>query len=390
MDIALNEEELKLRDTVREYFADLMTPEVLASVQQSVEGENGSPEHYKRLVRQIAADGWLGIGWPKEYGGQERSLVEQLIFAEEAEAAFVPLPSLALTTVGPTIMRFGTEEQKRFFLPKIVAGSLHVAIGYSEPNAGTDLASLQTRAVRDGDEYVINGQKMWTSLMEYADYIWLAARTDPDAPPHKGITVFLAPADAAGISRTPVRTLGYSTNATYYDDVRVPKENVVLGENRGWELITSQLNYERVLIGSAGLVSRLYEETVRWATETRTPSGDRVIDREWVRVHLGRIHAKLEVQKLINWRICSQDELSPAVASATKVFGSEFRLEACRLMMEVLGGDSVLEEGSPGALLKGRMEFCYRELTNTFGGGTNEIQRDMIATVGLGMPRSPR
>ena len=155
------------------------------------------------MIRQLGTDGWLGIGWPKEYGGQARSMIEQLIFTDAAAVAGVPIPYLTLNTVGPTIMRFGTDEQKEYFLPRILEGELHFSIGYSEPGSGTDLASLKTRAVREGDEWVINGQKMWTSLIQYADWIWLACRTDPDLPRHKGLSMILVPADAPGFSYTP-------------------------------------------------------------------------------------------------------------------------------------------------------------------------------------------
>jgi 3-oxocholest-4-en-26-oyl-CoA dehydrogenase alpha subunit len=393
MRIALTDEQRALQVEARRYFADLMTADVRHAL-ESEGGEEGFGPHerYKEIVRQIGADGWLGIGWPKEYGGQARSTLEQLIFVEEARAAGAPLPLLALATVGPTLMIHGSEEQKRFFLPKILAGELFISIGYSEPNAGTDLASLTTKARRDGDEYVINGQKMWTSAAEYADYIWLATRTDPDAPKHKGITIFLVSTTVPGFRFTPVRTLSGTTTATYYDDVRVPASSVVLGENQGWKLITSQLNNERVMIGSAVATQQLLRDTLRWASETELASGGRVIDQPWVRTNLARVHVNIEALKLFNWKICAGEASpGPAVASAAKIFGSEFNIEACRLLMEVLGSESVVRRDMKGALLRGELESSYqRNLLQTFGGGTNEIQRDMIATVGLGMPRSPR
>ena len=187
-----------------EYFADLVTPEIRAGL-SSATGEFGEAGVYKDVIRRIGADGWLGIGWPKEYGGQDRSMIEQLIFTDVAAVAGVPIPYLTLNTVGPTIMRFGTDEQKELFLPKILAGDLHFSIGYSEPGSGTDLASLQTKAVLDeaAGEWVINGQKMWTSLIQYADWIWLACRTEPDQPRHKGLSMILVPADSPGVSYTP-------------------------------------------------------------------------------------------------------------------------------------------------------------------------------------------
>jgi alkylation response protein AidB-like acyl-CoA dehydrogenase len=322
----------------------------------------------------------------------------------------VPIPFLTLNTVGPTIMRFGTPEQKSFFLPRIAAGELHFSIGYSEPEAGTDLAALRTRAVRvrrdgeaGGDGYVINGQKMWTSLIQYADFVWLACRTDPEAPRHRGLSILIVPTDAEGFSWTPVHTVaGPTTSATYYSDVRVPASALVGEENRGWPLITNQLNHERVALTSAAPIRTALREVRDWAAVTKLASGERVIDQQWVQLNLARVHAKVEFLKLVNWRIAAEADaeagpagpaadgrhgLGPATASATKVFGTEFATEAYRLLMEVLGANGQVREGSPGAVLAGRIERMQRAaLILTFGGGTNEVQRDIVAAVGLGLP----
>jgi alkylation response protein AidB-like acyl-CoA dehydrogenase len=387
-------EQQALQRELRAYFAELMTPEVVEQMSQSGRGEYGGSEVYKGLVRQVGRDGWLGIGWPKEYGGQGRSMMDQLIFADEAATAGAPVPFLTLSTVGPTIMAYGTDEQRARFLPTILRGELHFSIGYSEPGAGTDLASLKTRAVRDGDEFVINGQKMWTSLIQYADYVWLATRTNPDAPKHKGISVLLVPTDSPGFKYNLVHTVGGgTTSATFYEDVRVPATNLVGEENEGWKLITNQLNRERVALCSAAGVQHLLTEVRRWAQHTKLPDGRRVVDQEWVQLNLARVHAKVEYLKLINWKIAwgVSSGLGPADASATKVFGTEFYIEAYRLMMEVLGQEAYVQAGSPGALLRARLERVYRgTIVLTFGGGTNEVQRDIIAMVGLGMPRAPR
>jgi alkylation response protein AidB-like acyl-CoA dehydrogenase len=393
MHIAFTEEQDALRKELRAYFAELMTPEVQEEM-ASGSGEYGGGELYKRLVRQMGADGWLGIGWPTEWGGQGRSMLEQLVFMDEASLVGAPVPFLTINTVGPTLMHYGTDEQKQRFLPKILAGEMHFSIGYSEPGAGTDLASLTTRAVRDGDEYVINGQKMWTSLIQYADYVWLAARTDPEAPKHKGLSMFLVSTDSAGFSWTPVHTMaGTSTSATFYEDVRVPASNLVGEENQGWKLITNQLNHERVALCSPAGVQNSLAEVRRWAHATTLADGRRVIDQEWVQTHLARVHAKVEFLKLINWKIAwgVRHGVGPQDASATKVFGTEFSTEAYRLLMEVVGEDAMVQRDAPGAVLRGRLERAYRSsLILTFGGGTNEVQRDIIAMVGLGLPRAPR
>jgi alkylation response protein AidB-like acyl-CoA dehydrogenase len=372
----------ELRDELRAYFAQLMTPELRAALS---EGElEGSA--YKDMVRQLGKDGMLGISWPKEYGGGGRDLLDQYIFFDESQRAQVPIPFLTLNTVGPTIMHLGSQEQKDFFLPKILKGELHFSIGYSEPGAGTDLASLKTTAVRDGDHYVINGQKMWTSLIHHADYVWLACRTDPDAKRHKGLSIIIVPTDSEGFSWTKVHTLGGGyTSATYYDNVRVPAENVVLGENRGWELITSQLNHERVSLSSAGSVQTKIDQVRRWAQQEKLPDGRRVIDQEWVQRSLAELTAKTRFLEMLNWKVAwsgSKGSLNPADASAVKVHGSEFYIEAYRRLMEIIGSNAILTTDLE--------KWMRSTLVLTFGGGTNEIQRDIIAMVGLGMPRAPR
>jgi acyl-CoA dehydrogenase len=385
--IAYTAEQEALRRELREYFAELMTPEVQAEV---ATGDSGGPACLE-AVRKMGRDGWLGIGWPKEYGGQERGELEQFIFTNEAWRAGVPLPFLTINTVGKTIMEFGSEQQKGKFLPKILAGECHFSIGYTEPGAGTDLASLRTTAAKDGDEWVINGQKIYTSLASYADYIWLAARTDPDAPKHKGITIFLVPTADPGFSWTKIHTMvNASTTSTYYNDVRVGDEAVVYGVNRGWDLITNQLNYERVSLSPPGMVERCYDDVVEWAQDAKLPDGRRVIDQEWVQINLARVRAKTEYLKLINWKV-SSGSINPGVASSAKVFGTEFFTEAYRLLLEVVGPGGQLRQGEPDAALAGRIERAMQgTLILTFGGGTNEVQRDLIALFGLGLPRVPR
>ncbi len=391
MEIGYTEEHQALRNRLREYYANLLTPEVEAQLADS----HGIGPHMRRVVKQMAADGWLGIGWPQEYGGQGLGPIEQYIFFDESMRAGAPVPMLTINTVGPTIMDFGTPEQKRFFLPKILAGDIHFCIGYTEPESGTDLASLQTRAVRDGDEYVINGQKIYTSLAGGADYIWLATRTDPEAPKHKGISMFIVPMDTPGIKVVPMHLLGdHNINYTFYEDVRVPAANLVGAENQGWTLITNQLNHERVTLCSSGIVERALDDVRSWAQNTKLADGRRVIDQEWVQVHLARVYARLEFLKLINWKVAwtaTQGHLDVADASTIKVFGTEFYMEAFKLLLEVVGQAGYLTRGTPDVVLAGRLEMYARSLVIlTFGGGTNEIQRDLIAIFGMGLPRSLR
>ncbi|MGB0618855.1 MAG: acyl-CoA dehydrogenase family protein [Myxococcota bacterium] len=391
MYIDLTEDQKSLREQLRTYFDNLMTPEVKAQVR----GMEGGAK-YRELVRQIGKDGWLGVGWPQEYGGGGRTMVEQMIFLEEQRRSGAPFPFVTVSTVGPALMEYGSDEQKAEFLPKILQGECHFSIGYSEPNAGTDLANLSTTAVADGDDFIINGTKMFTSGATDTDYIWLAARTDPDAPRHKGITMFIVPANSEGFSAAPIHTLsGSATAMTYYENVRVPKESIVGGLNGGWKLITSQLNHERV--GLAAFGSAAYartEKVIDWAKETDTPDGQKVIDLSWVQSNLAEVYARIEAMKLLNWRMTSQLEsgfVNPADASAVKVYGTEVVLEVYRLLQEIVGPSALVYGSSPAAQIDGEIEHEARQATiNTFGGGVNEIQREIVSMAGLRMPRVPR
>ena len=393
MRISYTPEQEELRRELRAYFDTLMTPGRREAL-MSTAGEYGSGNVYRETVAQMGRDGWLALGWPTEYGGQARSTMDQLIFTDEAAVAGAPVPFLTINSVAPTIMAFGTEQQKKFYLPRIARGDIHFSIGYSEPGAGTDLAALRTTAVRDGEEYLVNGQKMWTSLIQYADYVWLAVRTNTEAKKHRGISVLIVPTDAEGFSWTPVHTMaGAGTSATYYSDVRVPVDNRVGEENAGWKLVTNQLNHERVALVTAQPIITALTEVRQWAQNTKDAHGTRLIDAEWVQLNLARVHAKVEYLKLINWELASSRSEAPSAAdaSAAKVFGTEFATEAYRLLMEILGPSATLRQGSAGALLRGRVERMHRSsLILTFGGGTNEVQRDIIGMAALGLPRANR
>ena len=386
MELEFTPEQRRFRDELRAYLADMMTDALTREVDGGFEG--GGPE-FRKAMKRMGRDGLLGLSWPKEHGGQGRSAIEQFIFADEIQGIGFPLPFLTLNTIGPVLGKYGSEDQRRFFLPRILAGEIFFSVGYSEPDAGTDLAALKTRAVRVGDEWAISGQKMWTSLAEYADYVWLAARTDPAAEKHSGISMFLVPTSAQGFSLQPIRTVGgVTTNATFYDDVRVPAENLIGGENNGWRLITKQLNFERISLMTVGLLRRNLEAVTEWARETQA-DGRRVIDTPWVQQNLARIYAKVQVLRLMNWKqawAAVKGLPSMADSSSIKVYGSELSIEAYRAMLEVTGAAGILAKGSPGAVLQGRIESSYRNgLILTFGAGTNEIQRDIIAMAGMGL-----
>jgi alkylation response protein AidB-like acyl-CoA dehydrogenase len=378
----------ELRAKIRASLESVMTPERVAAMSKRVEGGPA----VKECVRALGAAGLLGVGWPKEYGGQGFTAIEQFIFFTEAQRLNTPIPVVTLNTVGPTLMQYGTEEQKAKFLPAILDGSVEFSIGYSEPSAGSDLASLRTMAVRDGDEWVINGQKMFTSGAGHADYIWLAARTDPNAKKHKGISIFIVPTSSPGFSWQPLHTMpGISTYYTFYDDVRVPAGALVAEENEGWKLITMQLNFERAALGNIGALEPLFEKTLRWAKTTEFDGG-RVIDQPWVQLALARVEAQVAAYKIMNLRVnagMSTARLKMGEASAVKVFGTELTQQVARELLEVLERNGA--RSGADAPLRGALESAYRTaVLNTFGGGANELQRDIIAMAGLGMPRAPR
>lgn len=390
--LELTDEQRALKARVRDYFASV-----------AVHGEPGDPgpdgawdRHgptYQRLIKLLGDDGWMGVGWPTEYGGHGLGEIEQTIFANEAQHADVHLPAVTLQTVGPTLIRYGTARQKELFLGRILAGDVHFAIGYSEPDAGTDLAALRTsaRLVTDDGEpyYLVNGQKLWTTGGHQADYVWLAVRTDPDAPKHKGISILIVDTRDPGYSWTPIITAdgSHHVNATYYNDVKVPADMLVGEENQGWRLITTQLNHERVMLGPAGRIEGLRDRVVRWADAAG------VRDLPDVRALLGETTAIFRVNELLNWavaRAAADGEPGVADASASKVFAAD---EVQHLLADLVSlvhrhGDA----GDPATkeLLDYLDAQAKRNLVITFGGGVQEVQRELISMFGLGLPRVPR
>jgi alkylation response protein AidB-like acyl-CoA dehydrogenase len=382
--LELSAEQRRLKQELRDYFGGLAG--------QYDERELATDRHgpsYQRIVRQLGDDGRMGIGWPTEYGGQGLGEIEQTIFANEAQYADVHLPAVTLQTVGPTLIRYGSEKQKGLFLKRILAGDVHFAIGYSEPDAGTDLASLRTTARKDGDHYVVNGQKLWTTGGHQADYVWLAVRTDPDAPKHKGISILIVDTTDPGYSHTPIITAdgSHHVNATYYNDVRVPVDMLVGEENQGWKLITTQLNHERVMLGPAGRIEGLRDRVLEWAAKAG------VAERTDVVQLMGEVSAVFRVNELLNWevaRAAAQGEISVGDASASKVFAADRvqgLLDELTRVVHRYGDPSDEETRELMAYLDGQKK---RNLVLTFGGGVQEVQRELISMFGLGLPRVPR
>ncbi|MGJ8685981.1 MAG: acyl-CoA dehydrogenase family protein [Spongiibacteraceae bacterium] len=384
-----------LRSELRQYFSTLMTAELKAECDESL-GEGGGPL-WREALKQMGRDGWIGVGWPKELGGRGMSPIEQYIFVEEVMRVGYPFPFLTTESVGPQLAEHGNEWQKREIVPKILAGECLIAIGYSEANAGTDLASLKTSAVKTDGGWLINGQKMWTSLAHFSDYVWLACRTDPDAAkPHKGISMFLVPTNDPGWSCSPVHTLGgVRTNATFYDNISVPDDAVVGELHAGWKLITGQLNRERLSLVNFGPTAEMFNAVVKWAQQYELPAGGKLIDEPWVQMNLAKVRAGVESLKLLCYKqawAMTEGKLEMADASAAKVYGSEFFIEVYRLLGEVIGQASLIHRETEDAdPIASRIERLYRTASIiTFGGGTNEIQRDIISAAGLWMPRASR
>ena len=390
--IQLSPKQAKLKEELQEYFEGLITPDLQAELRDPEHFEGGGPE-FKKAMRTMGADGWIGLSWKKELGGKNLSPMEQYIFVETVMRTGFPFPFLTTESVGPMIAEHGSDWAKEEVATKILKGELFFGIGYSEPNSGTDLASLQTKAIRNREGYLINGQKMWTSLANFSDYIWLAARTDFEAKNHKGISMFIVPTNDPGFSMTAINTLGdVRTNATFYDNIHVPESHLVGQPNKGWSLITSQLNLERLALVNHGPVEELYKNVLSLAQSTKIYDNQYLIDLTWVQHNFAQVYSGIEALKLICWKqtwIMESGRLNMAEASVAKVYGSEFFIEAYRLLMEIMGELSLLKNDSELSILNAKLERMYRTASIlTFGGGTNEVQRDIIAMAGLLMPRT--
>ena len=391
MKIELTKNQQKLKDELKEYFSALLNKELLSEMSDPQFFEGGGPE-FKKALKIMGQDGWIGLSWPKEFGGKEFTPIEQYIFVEEIMRTGFPFPFLTTESVGPMIAQYGSDWAKETIAKSILRGETIFAIGYSEPNAGTDLASLKTQAQPCKEGFKINGQKIWTSLANYADYIWLAARTNNEVKKHKGISMFIVPSDDDGFSYTPIQTLGdVTTNMTYYDDIYVSKDNLVGELNSGWNLITSQLNLERLALVNHGPVDELYHQLLSLAKSTKVDSTNVLSDIDWVKSNFAKIYSGLETLKLICWKQVwgmENNVLSMTDASLAKIYGSEYFIEAYRMMMEIFGELSIIRDDSL-SILNSRLERMYRTASIlTFGGGTNEVQRDIISMAGLLMPRS--
>jgi alkylation response protein AidB-like acyl-CoA dehydrogenase len=388
VDFELNDEQRAWLAEVRRFLQDNVTPALRAEMaQHGLEFQGGELSAFRRKIGQR---GWFGLNWPQEYGGLGLTAMHQHLLMSEFEYWGVPGPDLTVTSVAPMIMRHGTEQNKKEFLPPIARGEIVCAVGYSEPNAGTDLASLRTRAIRDDDEWVITGSKIWNSGAQRSTHEWLCVRTDPDAPHHRGISVIMVPIDLPGVEIHPLYAWsGYRTNETFFREVRVPVANLIGEVNMGWTYITGALDLERGALTNAGDLRRALDDLVALAArplrDGSVPARDPVFRRR-----LAQAEADVEVAMLMGYEAASLLDCGriPTVeVSVEKIFTSELRQRIADLAIDLLGPDGLMAHRSAGAPLDGFFERLYRvSPLMRFGGGTNEVLRDVIAQRGHGMP----
>ena len=384
MDFGFSKEEEAFRQEVREFLRKEVTPQIREEADSGI----GWGPHTWELVRKLGAKGLLTPTWPKEYGGLGLPPLYRFIVHEELDYAEA-LPHEALTVgagvAGPTIMLYGSEEQKKDYLPRIARGEIEFALGYTEPQAGSDLASLQLRAEDRGDHFLFNGQKVFNTRCHFAQYHWIAARTDSQGPKHRGISLFIVDLSSPGITLRPLWGIdGTRTNEVFYDNVVVPKKNLVGEKNRGFYYTVTALEFERVL--SVGRLTKTFEELVDYVK--MTPS---LKENSLVRQKLAQIATEIEVAKLFVYRLAwlqTRRTVANYEAAASKLFSSELSQRMAATGMEIMGLLGLLQKDSGKAPLNGKFEYLVREtLLNTIAGGTSEVMRNIIATRGLDLPR---
>lgn len=381
--------QLAWRDEIRAFIAEHLTAELLAELREA--GNEGEGPLAHEFVLKLRERGYWGIAWPPEYGGLGRSAIDQWIFVDELEGAGAPMLPLTVTSVAPTIMRVGTENQRRAWLPRITAAEVAFAVAYSEPEAGTDMAALRTRAELDGDEWVINGQKMWNTMAHMATHNWVAVRTEPDAPKHKGISMMIVPMDAPGVTVQPVYVWpGLRTNAVFFDDVRVPRDHLIGERGMGFYYAAMALNFERLALGSVAMVRRYFRELVA-VVKDLSLDGQPLREHPWVRERLARLAVDIEAGRMLGletaWAL-EQGRVPAAESSMAKIFVTELAQRLADAATEMLGLNGQLHPDEPAAHLHGRLQWLYRTAPLlAFGGGTNEVQRNIVAMLGYGLPR---
>lgn len=386
------QEQLDWQQEVRDFLENAVTPELLEEVNKNKHKGPGPLE--KEYQKKFSDKGWFAMNWPKEYGGLDKTAMDYFIFTEEIAAAGAPSPSflsVGPSIVAPALFKYGTEEDREKWLPPIMKNEIDFGLGYSEPDAGTDLANLKTEAVLDGDEWVINGQKVWNTHAHFVPHQWLAVRTDNEVPKHKGISMMIVPNDAPGVTIVEQQTWGeHRTNEIFYDNVRVPKDHLIGEVNQGWEILTTALDYERVLIGGSAGMLRIYNDLIKFCRHT-VIDGKLLIDRFDIRRKLAELKVDLEVAKLFGFwgaSMIDSGKTMSSEASIIKIHATELVAKLADYGMQIMDLYGQLSKEDDLAPLKGRIEHRYRLAPfGRFGGGTNEVQRNIIAQRGLGLPR---
>jgi len=379
MDFALTDEQKRLRQEVRSFLKEVVTPDLVRETESNL----GLGPHSWAFMRKAGARGWLCPTWPKKYGGLEASNIDRLIIWDEMAYAGAMEVWAGVRMTGPTILLFGTEEQKNSYLPRIARGEIDFAAGLTEPNAGSDISSINLRAVEDGDDYILNGQKMFNTACHFAQYHWLGARTDPNATRHKGLSLFIVDLKSPGITIKPQWTFsGWRTNEVFYDDVHVPKKNMVGEKNRGFYYLAISLDFDRT--SSAGHIRRHFDQLLEYARERnlgQNPS---------FRRKLAELAIEVEIAHCLNYRhawLRDKGLIPGYEASMIKIFSAELSQRLGRYGTEMLGPYGQLKEGSKFAPLEGKVEHWCRTSTHiSIVGGTSEIMRNIVATRGLGLP----
>ncbi|MDP6605379.1 MAG: acyl-CoA dehydrogenase family protein [Dehalococcoidia bacterium] len=386
MDFGWSKDEGSFRQRVRDFLDEHWTNADDTSTEGQQRGRN--------FEKVLADNGWLTMAWPEQYGGQGASHVEQMIYKEEAALHAAPTGGGGVSLVGPTLQIHGTEEQKKEHLPKIANAEVLWCQGYSEPGSGSDLASLQIRAVRDGDDFIINGQKIWTSGAQRADWIHVLKRTEPDAPKHRGISYFMVRMDTPGITVQPIEQMhgARGFNETFFEDARVPARNIIGEENRGWYVATTTLDFERSGVQRAAGVQRSFARLLGFANEPDSAGrGQRVADGALNRHTLSETAIEIEVGRYLGYRVAwmqSRGLVPNYESSMSKAYNSELSQRNARRGISLLGLHGTLRPQSDHSVMDGQYCQLYMSTVSaTIAAGTSEIQRNVIATRGLGLPR---
>ncbi|MXY21280.1 MAG: acyl-CoA dehydrogenase [Dehalococcoidia bacterium] len=394
MDIKFTQQEEDFRQEIRDFLQETLPGDWDPLGQVGLSAKERQ-DFTRQMTQALADKGWLTLAWPEEYGGQARPIMEQVIYNEEMSYKNVPGTELgtgAISWVGPVLMLAGTDDQKAEHLPPIARGERLWCTLYSEPGSGSDLASLQTQATRDGDDYVINGQKIWTSSAHVADWGWLAARTNPDAPKHRGISIFMLDMKSPGVSIRPIENMagGRDFNEVYFDDVRIPSGNLVGQEDRGWYTLAVALDFERSGVGYSAGARRTLEALVEYAKQTER-NGEPLSRNPKVRRKLAQRFTETEIARWLAYKVAwmqSQDMIPNAEASMSKMYGTELTQRVARTGMEILGMAGQISQGSKWAPLEGHIQQLYlSSVSSTIAAGTSEIQRNIVAQRGLGLSR---